>query len=305
MATRATPRVVLEVGPYNSGCAQRQLAITVAAPGGPLAVISPTNTDPLLTRDVRPSTTRGYARIIARDDRQAAAIAAHLRKQGYRSVFVLDDGAFGLAPGSYFAAAARVQGLRITGRASWPPHSPAEIAQRVARSGADAVYVSGLLDDGAGAIVRALRRALPADVTVAGNEGLLPIADLFTAAGPAARNVLITTGSVPVAELPPAGRELAAALARHQGDDEIHPYTVWAAQATQVGLAAIARSDGSRRSVARALLATDLPRAPLGRIRFDAHGDLRHPRVAILRARRPGGSRQLGSTDGAQLVAIR
>ena len=80
---------------------------------------------------------------------------------------------------------------------------------------------------------------------------------------------------------------------------------MYAAHATEVALDAIARSDGSRRSVARALLRTDLRGGPLGPTSFDAHGDLRAAPVAILRARRAGGSHELVSTDGADVVAVR
>jgi ABC-type branched-subunit amino acid transport system substrate-binding protein len=105
--------------------------------------------------------------------------------------------------------------------------------------------------------------------------------------------------------MPATGRSLAADIARDQRLDRAHPYAVYAASATEVALDAIARSDGSRRSVARALLDTDLHDGPLGPTSFDARGDLRAAPVAILRARRGGGSRDLVSTEGAEVVAVR
>ena len=41
---RRDPDVVIEVGPYNSGCARRQIPIAATAPRGPLAMLSATNT---------------------------------------------------------------------------------------------------------------------------------------------------------------------------------------------------------------------------------------------------------------------
>jgi len=64
--------------------------------------------------------------------------------------------------------------------------------------------------------------------------------------------------------------------------------------ATEAALSAIARSDGSRRSVARALRAQP---------QFDGIGDLRRAPVTILRAARPGGSRQNMSLEGGDVVA--
>src|SRR6185295_3499779 len=136
-----------------------------------------------------------------------------------------------------------------------------------------AVYVSGLLDDGAGAMIHALRGVMP-KVTIAGNDTLLPVASLFADAGRSARGTLIAVGWLPVSAMPPAGRALAADLADGGRASRAHPFAVYAARATEVALDAIARSDGSRRSVARALLRTDMRGGPLGPTSFDARGDL-------------------------------
>ena len=142
-------RVVIEVGPYQSGCAVWQVRAGEDAGGPKLPMVSPTNTAPDLTSNIRPTERYPYTRVIARDDGQAAALAAELRSRGARSVFVLDDAAgavtFGLDMASYFAHAARTAGLRVAGRASWGKGGNAtrlhRLARRVARSDAVAVYV--------------------------------------------------------------------------------------------------------------------------------------------------------------------
>jgi ABC-type branched-subunit amino acid transport system substrate-binding protein len=239
---------------------------------------------------VRPGQRRAYTRIIARDDDQARAMATELRRRGHRNLFVLDDASgsstLGLQLGSYFASAARSSGLRVVGRASWGGQRRlTAVARRVARSGADGVYVSGELDRGAGSVVRALRRALPT-------------------AGRGARGVLISSTVLPIAAMPERGRALAAQLARDQRVARIHPAAVYAAQAAEVAIDAISRSDGSRGSVRRALRATDLLAAPLGHISFDPRGDLRGARVAVVRVMRRGGTHDLLSTEGADLVGL-
>jgi len=190
---------------------------------------------------------------------------------------VLDDGSrYGLAVAAYFAHAARLAGLQVAGRVSWgDARRTAELIRRVRRSRPDVVFTSGLLDNGAGAVARALRHALPATM-IAGSEGLLPVARLFDLAGRAASGVLIATSIQPAA-------------------GGAHPYTVLAARATGVTLAAIARSDGTRESVARAIRADP---------RFDDRGNLRRGPVTILRADRPGGSRTNMSLAGGRVVAI-
>jgi ABC-type branched-subunit amino acid transport system substrate-binding protein len=269
-AYAANRHIVAEIGPYNSPCATQQLPIAASAPGGPLAMVSPTNTDPLLNRPGANQPVGAYTRVVATDDRQAQMAARFLRSRGHSRVFVLDDGdLYTLNAASYFAAAARHAGIKVVGRATWGRATP-----DVRRARPDVVWVSGLLDNGAGGIIRALRRQLGPRVTIAGNEALLPIGRLYDRAGAAATGVLIATGSQP--------------------SSAPHPFADLATKATEAALTAIARSDGTRRSVARALRAEP---------QFDANGDLRRAPVTILRAARPGGSRQNMSLEGAQVVA--
>jgi DNA-binding SARP family transcriptional activator len=270
-AYAADRRVVAEIGPYNSPCAREQVPIAAAAPGGPLAVVSPTNTDPLLNRPGTGQTIGAYARVVATDERQAQVAARFLRDRGHRAVFVLDDGdSYSLNAASYFAAAARAGGLAVVGRATWGRSVP-----RLRHTHPDVVWVSGLLDNGAGRVIRALRKQLGAGVTIAGNEGLLPVGRLYDRAGAAATGVLIATGTRP--------------------SSAPHPFADLAAKAAEAALAAIARSDGTRRSVGRALRAEP---------QFNSIGDLERAPVTILRAERPGGSRTNMSLEGGRVVTV-
>ena len=61
---------------------------------------------------------------------------------------------------------------------------------------------------------------------------------------------------------------------------------LYTAQATEVLLDAIARSDGSRASVARELLATRIKNGLIGDVRFDADGDVRPRTYTIVRISR-------------------
>jgi hypothetical protein len=191
-AYAADRRVVAEIGPYNSGCARAQLPILAQATGGAPAMISPTATSPELTSNLRPGRSQVFSRVIARDDQEAAAMVAELRRRGHRRVVVLDDAdgspTGGYVMRAYFVAAARTAGLRIPAVMSWGPGiRAAALARRVARLHPDAVYVSGLLDNGAGEMIRALRRAQPARIRLSGPSLLLPVGTLFDRAGAAAR----------------------------------------------------------------------------------------------------------------------
>jgi branched-chain amino acid transport system substrate-binding protein len=292
-AYAAEPEVVAVVGPYNSPCAQEQIPITAKAP---LAMVSPTTTaaSPLLRG------RRAYFRVVAADDAQGRALTRALRRTGVRRVFVLEDGeSYGGDAAGFFGAGAREAGLRIVGRGRF-----ATPARKIKASGAQAVFVGGLLDTGAAKVVRRLREGLGPNVTIAGPDGLLPIGRLFVEAGDAARGVLVSTAFMPADALPPAGRRFADELTTALDARRLNPTVLYAAQATQVALDAIAGSDGTRASVAEALARTDIKAGWLGRVRFTRGGDLRGAPVAILRAERGGGATSNLSTEGAELVAL-
>jgi ABC-type branched-subunit amino acid transport system substrate-binding protein len=64
---------------------------------------------------------------------------------------------------------------------------------------------------------------------------------------------------------------------------EVEPSAVYAAQATDVLLSAIAHSDGTRASVIEELFATQVRDGLLGSFGFDENGDITESPVTILR----------------------
>ena len=76
-----------------------------------------------------------------------------------------------------------------------------------------------------------------------------------------------------------------------------------AAAATEVLLDAIARSDGTRPSVSRALLSTRRD-GSTGPVRFDRNGDLVSPAVTILRIRARDGVSRVAGFEGAAVDRV-
>ena len=307
--------VIGVVGPYNSGCAADE--IPLANRGGPLAMISPTNSDVGLTHTgpatepgilarLYPTGVRNYARLYASEDLQGAAMAQFARSRDLSDVYVLDDRGYGFPLAASFLRAARRLGLHVAGTGSWNPaaRSYAALAERVARSGARAVYVSGLIDSHGDAVVRALRERLGARVTLLANDGFLPISALFAKAGDAASGIYVSTAALPNRQLGLAGREFVTHFGATQHGAPVDHAAVYAAQATEVMLDAIAGSDGSRASVTRALRATRIRDGILGGFGFDANGDPSSAPVTIVRAHTPGGEAAVESIDGADVVAV-
>ena len=83
--------------------------------------------------------------------------------------------------------------------------------------------------------------------------------------------------------LPASGARFLATLLPGTRLDEIDPSVSNAAQATEILLDAISRSNGTRASITRALFATDTNPGITGPISFDARGDPAPAPIAIYR----------------------
>jgi branched-chain amino acid transport system substrate-binding protein len=310
----ATPAVIGEVGPYNSGCAASQIPIANRAG---LPMISPTNSDIWLTRAtpfapegileaLYPTGRRNYVRIYPREEVQSAANAVFARRLGARRVAVLSDGGFGEPQAFYFSRAARRLGLEVVAAHRWraEAHDYGSLANAVARARPDLVVLGGLLDTNGGRLVKDLRSRLPARTTLLANDGFLPIAALFDTAGRAARGVYVSRSGLPIERLPREGRHFVAEFAATQGSRPVAQESVYAAQAAQLLLDAIATSDGKRAPVVAALRRAREEHGLLGDLAFDEAGDVTRAPVTIVRARRGGGSRTVTSIEGAEIVSV-
>ena len=94
----------------------------------------------------------------------------------------------------------------------------------------------------------------------------------------------VATYGIPNDRLPPKGEQfLAAYAAEHGGDPGPDVAASYGAQAAEILLDAIARSDGTRASVTEQLRQTDVRNGILGNVSWDAKGDLVEGPVTILR----------------------
>jgi branched-chain amino acid transport system substrate-binding protein len=312
-------RVIGVVGTLNSPCALDEVSILNRAPGGGLAMVSPMNSTIGLTRpgpgvppgvlaDLYPTGRRNYVRVFPTDDYEAAALAQLARQLGARRVAVLHDGDrfFSLPLVESFEFAARKLGLRVLSVRRWDPHAGSYkgLARRIARGRPEAVYLSGILDNNGGQLVRDLRAVLGPRVELLGSSGFTPISLLFERAGHAAKGMYVgLLGVVPQRLGPGAGRFIDDFGATQPGTP-IGQTAIYAAQAAAVLLDAIARSDGTRRSVIEELFKTRVEHGILGSFRFDRNGDTTLNQVTILRAERPGGGSMIGSFEGATIDRV-
>ena len=225
-----------------------------------------------LLAELYPNGQRGYARVYPSDDYLYAAGAMLAHRLGDGSVFFLTDRYTAEGPGwLWFRRAARRVGLEIAGRARWHERrrSYRNIAERVRASGARAVYIDAYVAANTGQMLRDLRAVLDPEVQIIGSAGLTPVGLLFENTGPAARGVLITIPGLLADELADGGQRFVRAFGPTQPGGRVSMFAVYAAAATEVLLDAIARSDGTRTSVTRALRETRLPDSALGPLELD------------------------------------
>jgi branched-chain amino acid transport system substrate-binding protein len=214
--------------------------------------------------------------------------------------FVLED------PDPYFGTdvktAARNIGLEIAGSTRWSGEARSfeRLTRRIARTRADAVFLGGFLYPAGGALVRDLRARLGPHVALVATDRFGSVSDLIEAAGPAARGMYLSVYGLPNGELPPPGKQFLEEFEGARAGEPSPSYSAaYAAQAAEILLDAIARSDGTRSSVVRELRRTTVEDGILGDIRFDEYGDLVEGPVTIFRVVGKGRPGLLPGYEGA------
>jgi len=275
------------VGTFNSGCAKLVIPIANRAQPGPLAMVSPANTNPGLTEsgpgadpgapDVYyPTGTRNYARVVWNDQHQGAANAQYTKELGLKNVFIVNDKqTYGLGIAKLYQDYATKLGIKIAGFQAWDENASSyeSLASRIKASGADGVFLGGIVCLNGGKLIKDLRAGLGADVQIIAPDGFTPISATIDGAGAAANGMYISQPGVPEDQLTGAGKKFVADFKADTGKTAVDPYTSYAAQAAVVLLDAIERSDGTRASVAEELFNTDIKAGILGDFSIDENGD--------------------------------
>ena len=295
-AYMAAKDVLGVIGPWNSGCAEEQIPIVSRKDPEPLAMISPSNTYAGLTRRIPgersgaalyPDGVRSYVRVVTHDLAQGIAVAHLARRLGARRMVVLyqtplrDSYVRGLTVP--FVNAAEDLGLHVR-RLPWPDHqSYRPLAATVAAARPDAVFLAGLPQGNGKTLIQDLRAALGPKIPLIAPDSF-GAPDMARALGRAGEGMYVTFPGLPLEKLPPGGRRFVRAFGRSSSELKML-YAPEAAQATEVLLDAIGRSDGTRMSVVRELFATKVRDGVLGTFSFDRFGDVVPSPVAIYRFR--------------------
>jgi branched-chain amino acid transport system substrate-binding protein len=281
--------VVGVIGTFNSGCAQIVIPVLNQAPGGGVAMMSPANTLVCITEGgpgcddtepdkYYPSGTRNYARVAPHDAYQGAAVAEFAQAQGIQNIYILNDReSYGLGVATNFRNAAEHLGIEIAGFEAWDPRASSYEAlfNKVKASGADAVFLGGLIDENGAQVIKdkvAVLGPNDGDVKLLAPDGFTT-QQTIDEAGEAAAGMFLSVAGVPIDEFTGAGAEFAEEFRPRLGGSEIDPYAIYGAQAAQIMLDSIAASDGSRTDVIAKMFETTVEDGYIGSFEINENGD--------------------------------
>jgi branched-chain amino acid transport system substrate-binding protein len=264
---------VAVIGTYNSGCAKIEVPILNQDPKGPMLMVSQANTNPGLTKawgpgepDVYyPAGVRNYARVCTTDDNQGSAAAQFAKSIGVTSVYVLNDTqTYGQGVAQAFTTEANKIGLKVlsSGAAGqgWDATQSDYTAlfQKIQPLNPDLVYFGGIYDNNGGQLLKDKVAVLGDNTKVK-----LMAPDGFTGypqfnADPNAAGAYLTfaglSNELLVKNSPKGvGAQFLASYKKTYKKDPVGSYPIYGVAALQVILAAIAKSDGTRKSITEAV----------------------------------------------------
>jgi len=277
------------IGTFNSGCAAIEIPVLNKAPGGGLMLLSPANTYGCLTEHCSatepskyyPSGKRTYARVAPSDPNQGAVDAAFLKTKGIKTVYILNDKeAYGLGVARNFSGAAKAAGIKVLGFDAYDPKAPnyQALFTKIKNTNPNAVFIGGLIDENSGQLIND-------KVSVLGpnNKVLLMLPDGFTTSAvfqrsqggtPNANGVYFSVAGVGIDQYKGAALQFIDGFKSELGGKPVDPYAILAAQAAQVMLSAIEKSDGTRSSVIDNIYKTHVTNGLIGNFSINKNGDL-------------------------------
>ena len=255
---------VAVMGTYNSGCAKIIAPVLNADPNGPMLMVSHANTNPGLTKKwdagepekYFPAGKRNYARVITTDDYQGSAAAQFAKqKLSTTKVYILNDNqTYGQGVGKAFEDEAKKQGITVLGNEPWDAKqtSYASLFTKIKAAAPDLIYLAGIYDNNGGQLVKDKVSVLGDNTAVKmmapdGFTGYPELQKLAQGEG-----LYLTFGGLPTDQLLANGgaaKKLLDDYKAKYGAEPATSYALYGVAAVQVILAAIEKSDGTRKGV--------------------------------------------------------
>lgn len=287
----ADPQVLAVIGPYYARAAKLTIPIFNQAGGLVMVSPSPATTYWALTKNIipedeltaqfYPTGIRNFARVVPSDDTQGHVGARWYKAQGLHAVFLLhDDDTYGRGIAAGFDEEAQKLGLTIqeNGRLDQLAEDYTMLVKKIAKSGADSVYLSIIATDRTPTLLKQLA-ASGWKGQVGGPDSLFDTLN-FAETGSAAEGLFGTSREIPLDALgktSPATAKWFDAFQRKfaKPPETFSPY---AYEAMNVVLAALDQCSAAgavtRECVRGAVLGTKDWDGVLGETwSFDANGD--------------------------------
>lgn len=260
----ANANEVAVMGTYNSGCAKIIVPVLNQDPNGPMLMVSQANTNPGLTKTwdpgepekYYPTGVRNYARVVTTDDNQGRAAAQFMFKDlGVKKCYILNDNeTYGQGVATAFETEATKQSIQVLGNEAWDAKQPNYTAlfQKIKGLGADCIYLGGIFDNNGGQLIKD-KVAVMGDntaVKLMGPDGFTGYPELNKL--PEGQGMYLSFPGLTNDDLRAQGGAAAKLLDAYKakyGSDPASSYALYGVAAVQVILDAIAKSDGSRKSV--------------------------------------------------------
>lgn len=232
-----------------------------------------------------PSARRTFGRLAPGDPVEAAAQTQLMRSLGIHSVYVLDDqDPFEIPLSRIVAHDAERAGITVAGHDSLTTAAGSVFAgevEKIAKSGAQAVFLAGGTGGGTAALWQQLHSADPG-LWLLGSSTMVDPS--FTAQlGSAASRTLLSTPLLAPALYPPAAQRVLSEYARRFGG-EAGPEALYGYEAMSVVLDTIRRAGsagGSRQTVIDRLLSMRNRDSVLGRYSMQADGETTLSRYGV------------------------
>lgn len=218
------------VGPFNSNVARAEMPI---ANNAPIALISPSNTNPCLTQNsaasgcngdndkiavYRPTGKVTYFRVVTTDNLQGPAAADYLyQKQNYKKVYVIDDTeTYGVGLAKYFIPEwQKLGGTVIDHKSVKSTNSYVGLLTEAASTHPDVIYFAGNFSTG-GTLIRKQMQQVQGlqNVGFAGGDGIQD-SSFATAVGTSGGPVFATVPAVDPSASPAAKDFISAYTAKY------------------------------------------------------------------------------------------
>ena len=294
------PKVLAMVGPFNSNVARAEIPI---ANQGPLAMMSPSNTNECLTQTfvycdptpakLRPTGKNNYFRIAAPDTVQGPAMADFIIDTlKFTKVAVFSDNeTFGKGVADNFAKRLVAKGGTVTNRQDFDMKSTSDFKAFInaaKAAGAQAIY-AGATSATKACIVRSQMKGImdAATTPFTGPDGIGD-SQCFKDAGDQGANMYFTNAAGEASQNPDAAATIAAFKVAYPKKEDLGAYTFPAYDCALILVDAIKRAidaNGgkvpSRQQVIDAVQATSGLKGTVGTYAFDANGDPKSATMAF------------------------